>query len=101
MPVTITPVNGAKSVSGTIREEFYDVQFDSSYPTGGEPITSKDFGLLSIYGASVVGGNTACMPYRVAFDLSTSKLYVETAGAQVASATDLSGVTVRLRVTGI
>lgn len=101
MPVTITSVPGAKSTSGTIREEFYDIKFDSSYPTGGEPIIAKDFGLLSLYGVSVVGGNTDAMPYRVAFNMSTSKLYVETEGEQVAADFNLSAVTVRVRVTGI
>ena len=101
MPVTVTPVRGAKAISGTVREEFFDVKFDSSYVTGGEPIKAKDFGLLNIYGISVAGGNTAAMPYRVVFDTSESKLYVEIAGSQVASLADLSAVTVRLRVTGI
>ena len=106
MPLTITPVAGAKSVSGTIREEFFDVTFDSSYPTGGEVVTPRDFGLLALYGISIVGGNTAAMPYRVVFNClpgagNPLKLYVETAGAQVADNGSLAGVTVRVRVTGI
>lgn len=107
MALTITPVAGAKSVSGTIREEFFDVRFDSSYPTGGEVVTPRDFGLLALYGISIVGGNTAAMPYRVAFNLAPTvptdplRLYVETAGAQVANGTDLSTLTFRVRVTGI
>lgn len=101
MALTITPVRGARSVSGTIREEFYDVTFDNSYPTGGEAVTPRDFGLLSLYGIGSVGSNTAAIGYRLVFNTQTSKLYVEDGGTEPNAATDLSALTFRVRVTGI
>lgn len=102
MPLKITPVAGAKSVSGTIREEFYDVKFDSSYPSdpaGGEVVTARDFGLLALYGIQSAGSNTAAVGYRVVFDTQASKLYVEDGGTEASG--NLSTLTFRLRVTGI
>lgn len=99
MPLTITPVPGAKSVSGTIREEFYDVTFDSSYSAEGEVITARDFGLMALYGISSVGSNSATVGLRVVFDYDTNKLYVEDGGTEASGS--LTTATFRLRVTGI
>jgi len=113
MALTITAVKGARSVSGTIREEFYDVAFDSSYPTGGEAVTPRDFGLLEIYGVVPVGGNAVAGGAKLHFDTANRKLMVHyspdpagTGGAaepfaQVPATTNLSTYTFRVRVTGI
>jgi hypothetical protein len=42
MGLTVTPVK--VFVNGDRKEAFYDVTFDSSYPTGGESLTAADLG---------------------------------------------------------
>lgn len=96
----ITQVKGARSVSGTIREEFWDF-VPGNYVTGGIPVTAHDFGLMSIYGITFIGGDSASMGYRIAFNNETSTLYIEDGGTEVANDTSLSSTSFRLRVTGI
>ena len=83
MALTFTEVAGAESVSGKIREKFYDVTFDSSYPTGGEAISAADVGLLQIYGAIPVGvgGNLSAAGYHFAWDTVNNKMLAYRAGA--------------------
>lgn len=113
MPLTITAVDGAKSVSGTIREEFFDITFDDSYPTGGEALDAGDFGFISIYGIAPAGGNAVAIGGNVHFDTANTKLMVQFAPdpggaggaaeafAEAPDTTDLSTYTFRCRVTGI
>ena len=111
MALTITAVPGARSVSGTIREEFFDVTFDSSYPAGGEVITARDFGLMALYGICAVGGNATANGAKLHFDHANLKLMVafapDPAGAGGAATpfveptTSLASYTFRVRVTGI
>lgn len=48
MALTITKVDGADSVFGNKRIRVRDVEFDSSYPTGGESLVASDVGLEQI-----------------------------------------------------
>ena len=59
MALTFTNVKGTEWEAGRIRGRTYDVQFDASYLTGGEPMTPDDVGLLSITGAYFLGARTA------------------------------------------
>jgi hypothetical protein len=79
MALAFAKVFDAASVSGTIRETFYDVTFDSSYPTGGEAISPKDLGLSQIYGLDVLGsslvaGTAPTSRYRFEWDYKNGKL---------------------------
>lgn len=76
MALTITLVKGSESISGRIREAFYDVTFDSSYPTGGEAILPKEFGLANIFGIQKAGGNSASGGYSLNLDTAANKLMV-------------------------
>lgn len=98
MANTKTQVKGPRSISGTIREEFFDFAI-SSYTTGGELVTARDFGLLEIYGIQVVGSNTAGSAYRAVYNNQTGKIMLYSGASEVASATNAG--TFRLRVTGI
>ena len=77
--------------------------FDSSYPTGGEPITASDFGLSSIHH---VGTNAPTIADEaingVVWDKGNSTLIViVAAGTQEGAATDLSATTVECMVVGV
>lgn len=47
MTVTVTQVGSQHSV-GDLRAVIADVAFDSSYPTGGEPLTAANLGLNTL-----------------------------------------------------
>lgn len=94
MALTFTQVAGAESVSGKIRERFYDVTFDSSYVTGGEPFTARDVGLLSVYQIIAGGGNAAAGAYHLHYDTANSKLMVFRSGGATPAGTISGNVTV-------
>lgn len=83
-----TEVEGARRVANA------KVTFDSSYPTGGEPLTAAMFGLVRLDFVRVHGATEDGRLVR--FIPSTSKLQVFQQGAaagaftEVANATDLS-----------
>lgn len=99
MSLTITEVERRQSV-GNYFEKLVDVTFDSSYPTGGEPLTASDLGFGSVL--SVVGDVLPSGAVRyVAYDRTNSKLLAFDAdGAQIADTTSLATITVRLLVRG-
>lgn len=97
---------------GNKRVRIYDVTFDSSYPTGGEPLAASDVGLrkieqvLSDAGAKNSAG-TSSIPVR--YDYTNSKLQgYEYNGAsagvarlqELANAFDASAFSVRLTFIG-
>lgn len=89
MALTITSVRGARGVQGTMREELFDIVFDTSYPTGGYAVTARTFGLgAALFGITPCGqgnsdGTTAITTaYVVSYDPNTGKLQVfRSAGA--------------------
>ena len=86
------------TVEGNKRVITADITFDASYPTGGEVVSPADLGLQSILFMHVnsKAGNL------IQFDAAAVKLmaYVSSTGLQVASTTDLSAVSVRVRAVG-
>lgn len=112
MALTFTKVSDAAGVQGTIRETFYDVTFDSSYPTGGEAVSPREVGLGTvIHGAEVIGhrltSGTPTTAYVVLWDYVTGKLQVFVTGTsadtvlnEVANATSLATRIFRIRFVG-
>ena len=102
MAVSVDIVKTTKN--NTMYQIVADVTMGDSYPTGGEPINPKQFGLRSIdflHPANAAG-------YMFEFDHENQKLlaYEPTSAAagpatEVADQTDLSTVTVRIIVHGI
>ncbi len=91
MALTVTEVGAARGIHGTVRETFYDVTFDNSYPTGGEALAAQNVGLDTIYGLTVVGqgladGTPATTAYVVTWDQVNGKLQVFTAAGSGAIA---------------
>lgn len=81
-------------VPGADRLTVTDVLFDSSYPTGGEPLTASDLGLTTVTFAiaTVKVAGTGSVT-AVAYDVTNAKLLAYAAAAQIANTTDLSAVT--------
>jgi len=97
----IIPTNRGKLV-----ETYFDLTFDSSYPTGGESFSLDNLG--DVIGFEVVSGD---IPYILRFTAASLllsshvvKAYrvgsTNSALAEVANATDLSAYTVRIKATG-
>jgi hypothetical protein len=55
MALTFTFVKGSEWEAGRVRGRTYDVRFDATYPTGGEPMTPDDVGFLNLLGAQWLG----------------------------------------------
>jgi len=95
--MALTFVDDARSVIRNKRMVVASVTFDSSYPTGGEPLVAADLGLGSIdYLSATTDGSNA-----IVWDKANNKLKAYTAaGAEVANATNLSTVVVRILAIG-
>lgn len=101
MALTITQLE--QQSFGSLRGATAIVTFDTSYPTGGEPIVPSDLGLGEFKGLSINQGEDG---YVVHWDRANDTLIVyESAGAnapltEVANLTDLSAVVVEVIATG-
>ena len=102
MALTITTQH--EGVIGDHRYWYGLVQFDSSYPTGGEVVTAADFGLTELWTLSCDTGITATK--RVApswLDLKL-KILIEdgTSGieAEAANTSNQAGVVVNVKAYG-
>ena len=98
-----------RGASGDMFERVVDVTLDASYPAGGYALTPQQLG-LGLNGQIVfVDGNASKTGgWEVGWDYTNSKLQVfDSSGAvngamhEVAAATVLTGVVVRLLVKGI
>ncbi len=95
--MALTKTEAVPSAFGNKRANFVDVDFDASYPTGGEALTPGDFG-LTVIEMMIIAPNAG---YVFEYDVANEKLkafWVDTtvdgaALAEVANTTDLSGVT--------
>lgn len=87
MALTVTPVTGASYIAGNKRVRVYDVEFDSSYPTGGEELLAATVGLKKIEQVHPNGpagdsdGTGPANAVVVRYDHSTSKLQAFESGA--------------------
>lgn len=103
MALTITVVK--QSVFGDQRIAFADVEFDDSYPTGGEPFDLEEIGLQTSHFMAIEPADG----YIVEYDRENGKLIVRTPtnaasgdaepaapADEVTSGTDLSSLSVRV-----
>lgn len=80
------------------------IQFDSSYPTGGESLTAGDLGFKSLHVILCHGEDSGYVPQ---YDYTNSKMAVYEAGAdaaaldEVADTTDLSAFYIRVVAYGV
>ena len=107
MALTISRVK--QDVQGGSRVIYADVTFDASYVTAGEPLTAQDLGLTAIHWVSDQVGKTAAGTTAIftRYDYVAQKLLaywtgaaISSALAEVASTTNLSTFTVRIKVEG-
>lgn len=100
MSVTVTPKVVA-TVPGAQRFTVTEVTFDSSYPTGGEPLTATDLGLTTVDFAiatlKVAGTGSVT---AVFYDVANAKLLAYAAAAQIANTTDISAVSAQVYAVG-
>lgn len=129
MALTITKVADGQRVEGNKRKIDWDITYDSSYVTGGEPVTAAQLGLRRVESLTPHGPfrNTAgTASITVSFDRTNLKLLAYNVGAhthtentaaaytqnattaastaasqaEVANATDLSTFSGRVTVSG-
>jgi len=109
MAITITTPSGAHegaAIHGGTASKFTikRIQFDDSYPTGGEAVSAGDLGFKSLH---MVICDTESSGYVAQYDYSNEKIEMWEAGAdgaaldEVANTTDLSAVYVRVLAYGI
>lgn len=98
MALTVSLVK--QTVFGDERVVIADITFDSSYATGGEALVPADLGLTTIDHFTAGTGNVSTAFYVTQYVASTNKLITFTGAAQTASTTDLSTLTVRVKVIG-
>lgn len=90
-------------ISGNQKRTVSDITFDSSYPTGGEPVTAANLGLTHVHTATcdikAVGGTVNVT--NVFYDDANKKLKAfDETPAEVAAASDLSTLVVRVTAHG-
>lgn len=78
MAYTVTTLSGSadKFKWGNKRVGFFEITFTGTYPTGGEALTAKDFGMRRIF--TVLGNSTEAAgqtsSWQVFWDRANSKL---------------------------
>lgn len=96
MAISIAPIK--TYVVGDRKEVVQDVTLDNSYPTGGYPLTLSQLGCdlfcHEVRAQQGVGGNT------FQYDYTNKKLKIWAGTSEVANATDLSALTVRVVACG-
>ena len=107
MAVSVAVVK--KNVVGAQYEVIADVTFDSSYPTGGEPLAAAAI-FDAAFGPGVVtsvhhvssGSRTVPGSNIFHYDYTNSKMlaFVITTGVEVANTVDLSAAIVRIKARG-
>tara|TARA_R100001082_G_scaffold23708_2_gene11581 strand:+ start:1168 stop:1500 length:333 start_codon:yes stop_codon:yes gene_type:complete len=109
MALSITTPSGAHTgpaVSGGTPSKFTikRIQFDDSYPTGGESLTAGDLGFTDIHAVMI---DTETSGYVAQYDYSNEKVEVYEAGAdgaaldEVGNTADLSAVYIRVVAFGL
>lgn len=78
MAYTVTTLSGSadKFKDANKRVGFFEITFTGTYPTGGEPLTARDFGMRRIF--TVLGCSTEAAgqtsAWQVFYDRTNSKL---------------------------
>jgi len=87
---------------GQLNARIVDVDFDSSYPTGGEEVSESALGFTTIYGAALIGATDGAGDGTVTSIIldcetaATPKIVCYDGGSEVGNGTDLSGITLRI-----
>ena len=95
-----------RNPAGSLVELYIDLDGPSSYATGGQTLNATDLGLRKILhasaGASDNGAQFCAVAHASHSSVSSVKVlwFVNTTGAEVAAAQDLSARFVRVRVVG-
>jgi hypothetical protein len=107
MSLTFTnePLNfGGLGAVGGRRFRLTTIDFDTSYPTGGEPVSISDLDFPSAIESIVLVGITdgASTCFNAVFDAENSKIVVMNAddGLEAGSTDNLSGVSMKFFVIG-
>ncbi len=103
---TITPVSTSaaktRALTGGTRpttKRYYTFLFDSSYPTGGESLTTVFADFTEVLAVFVQG--PASRLYAIDYTPSAPKILLYTAlGTEASGSSDQSSITVRLEVVG-
>jgi hypothetical protein len=102
-----TDVDAKLVAVGPYNEVMKDHDGPASYPTGGEVITAISLGLKQIFSVVASGSDNGaqftCVRFATKKGVTSFKLlwFVNTTGAEVANAVDLSARFCRLLVKGI
>lgn len=98
----INLVKGTEATEGRVYSRMFDVQMGTGYPTGGEPLSPKSFGVVSIFGLNVVGGNAASAALLYGFDSVNIKLLaIYPSGGGAASPAALSDPAITTGATAV
>lgn len=117
MALTIQRVPDGEDAWGRFRVKVVDLILDTSYPAGGYVVNASDVGMKMVYGAQDVGGNAASGIWNFLFDVTSAlatalinglpatsfKLRLfngVTIATEAVTASNVSGVTVRVMVVG-
>ena len=109
MALTITTPSGAHTgaaISGGTASKFTikRIQFDDSYPTGGESLTAGDLGFTAIHAVLI---DTESSGFIAQYDYTNEKVEVYEAGAdeaaldEVGNTDDLSALYIRVVAYGL
>jgi len=104
--ITFSVIKGAENVNGKLLEQFVDATFSSSYPVAGYSFPyalNTQYGQLGIRALLAVydiAYNTAGLAYNVAWDKTLGKLHVFVNGTEVTANTNLTTITIRLKISG-
>lgn len=106
MAITITSLNGgaAKTRSYTggakpVTKRYYTVLFDSSYPTGGESISTIFDDFKEVLAVFTTGPGTRLASTDYTADAEKLLLYTAV-GTEASNGSDQSSITMRLEVVG-
>lgn len=102
MAATIaTPSTTQDTIIGDLRITTREVTFDSSYPTGGEPLTAANLGLTYVSTAIATLKTAATGSVtQVWYDIANAKLKAYTAAAEVADTTNIASVVAQVVAIG-
>jgi hypothetical protein len=83
MELALTITRKRKTISGNMREKHFQIAFDSSYPTGGEPLTAANLGMRKLTTVSITGQKG----YTFEYDYTNEKILAYQQGAQTSPIT--------------
>lgn len=99
-----------ENVAGKLFEKIVPVTLSTGYPNAGLTLGYSfpvqlatrygQPGIRTLVGVNQVANNTAGKTYTAQWDSEAGKLHVFTGGAEVADGTDLSTITLTLKLTG-